>query len=69
MKLPHRHQDLADAESRRAAGLEVERIYAVDDPLWYLRLTSQFRLNWRRELATVAGVFVLGFVIGHLVAR
>lgn len=43
--------------------------YYADDPLWYLRLTAHFRLNWRRELATVAGVFVAGIALGLLLAR
>jgi hypothetical protein len=41
----------------------------VDEPLWYLRLTSRFRLNWRRELATVATIFVAGIAVGFLLAH
>jgi len=47
----------------------VEKVYVVDEPLWYLRLTGHFRLTWRRETATVATVFGLGIALGFLVGR
>jgi hypothetical protein len=50
--------------------LGVDEVHFADEPLWYLRLTSRFRLNWHSELATVATVFglgvALGFLVGHL---
>jgi len=70
MKLPHRHIRRAEGKAQLAAELGVERVYYVDEPLWYLRLTAHFRLNWRREIATVATVFaagiILGFLVGHI---
>ena len=53
MKLSHHHIHRPDASSQLAAALGVEKVYFVDEPLWYLRLTSHFRLNWRREAASV----------------
>ena len=69
MKLPHRHFDLADSEARQAAELGVDHVYYADEPLWYLRLTSRVRLDWRRELATVVSVFGLGIALGLLLGR
>jgi hypothetical protein len=70
VKLPHRHNHPADREAQLAAEFGVEKVYYADDPLWYLRLSSHFRLTWRRELATVTTVFALGiaagFLVGHL---
>lgn len=45
------------------------KTYHVDEPLWYLRLTAHFRLTWRRELATVAGVFAAGIAAGFGLAH
>jgi hypothetical protein len=69
VKLPHRHRNLANVEARPPADLGVARAYLVDEPLWYLRLTSRFRLSWRRELATVAAVFGLGVGFGLLLGH
>jgi hypothetical protein len=66
VKLPRRRTQSVDHKAQLAAEFGVEHVYYADDPLWYLRLTSHFRLNWRREIATVAAVFVLGLVIGYL---
>jgi hypothetical protein len=66
VKLQHRHRP---ANPPLAAKLGVAKVYFVDEPLWYLRLTSRFRLNWRRELATVAMVFALGIALGILVGH
>ena len=67
MKLSHRHPRGFDPQL--AAELGVEQAYFVDEPLWYLRATSRFRLNWRRELATVATVFALGITLGLLLGH
>lgn len=65
MKLQHRYVHRAGG-TPAAAELGVERVYHVDDPLWYLRLSARFRLSWRRELATVATAFSLGIALGLL---
>ena len=69
MKLPHRHIRRAEGKAQLAAKLGVDEVYFADEPLWYLRLTSRFRLNWRRELATVATVFGLGIAFGFLLGH
>jgi hypothetical protein len=69
VKLPHRYVHPVDSKEQLAAELGVEKAYFVDEPLWYLRLTSRFRLNWRRELATVAAVFAFGLALGFLAGR
>lgn len=69
MKLPHRHIRRADHPAKPVGELGIERVYFVDEPLWYLRLTNHFRLTWRREAATVATVFGLGIALGFLVGR
>jgi hypothetical protein len=66
VKLRNRHREDADAKAQLAAEFGVDEVYFADDPLWYLRLTSRFRLNWRRELANVATVFGLGIALGLL---
>jgi hypothetical protein len=69
VKLSHRHIHRADPKAQLAAELGVENVCYVDEPLWYLRLTSRFRLSWRREAASVATVFALGIALGLLVGR
>ena len=69
MKLSHRHIRPGEGQAAHAPELGVAKVYLVDEPLWYLRLTSRFRLNWRRELITVAGVFGLGIAVGFLLGR
>jgi hypothetical protein len=69
VKLAHRHLRDADQTSQLDPALGVEKVYFVDEPLWYLRLTSRLRLSWRRELATVASVFGLGLALGFLLGR
>ena len=69
MKLPHRRVRSFDSEAQQAAEFAVGHIYFVDEPLWYLRLTSRFRLSWRRELATVVSVFAVGLALGFLLGR
>jgi hypothetical protein len=54
-----------DDELKKQLG--VSRVFLVDEPPLYNRLSLPFRMSWRHELATVAGVFVLGFVLGLLV--
>jgi hypothetical protein len=60
---------------RKAQLAEVAREFGVSaafdatEPFWYTRLTARFRLTWRRELVTVATVFVAGLSVGCLVAR
>ena len=66
MKLSYRQTRRSDPKSQFAVELGVSHVYLADDPLWYLRLTSRLRLNWRRELATLATVFVLGIALGFL---
>jgi hypothetical protein len=66
VKLLHRHTHRTDSKSRLAAELGVDEVYFVDDPLWSLRFTSRFRLNWRRELAALVTVFALGITLGFL---
>lgn len=62
-------------DSRKAQLAEVAREFGVEaafdatEPFWYTRLTGRFRLTWRRELATVATVFLTGLGVGFLVAR
>jgi hypothetical protein len=67
VKLAHRHFRRADQTLDPALG--AEKVYFVDEPLWYLRLTSCLRLSWRRELATVTAVFGLGVALGLLLGR
>jgi hypothetical protein len=69
VKLSHRHIRRADEVAQLAPELGVTKVYLVDEPLWYLRLTSRFRLNPRRELMTVAGVFGLGIAFGFLLGH
>ena len=69
MKPQHRHTRRFDPQSRLAAEMRVEEVYYAVDPLWYLRFTSRFRLNWRRELVTLATVFASGIALGFLVGR
>jgi hypothetical protein len=69
VKLPYRHPIPADPKAQLAAEFRVEKVFFADEPLWYLRLTARFRLTWRRELASVATVFVLGLAIGFLLGR
>jgi hypothetical protein len=69
VKLPHRYVHPVDSNEQLAAELGVAKAYFVDEPLWYLRLTSRFRLNWRRELATVVTVFGLGIALGFLLGH
>jgi hypothetical protein len=70
VKLPHRQVHPDDDEAQLAVELGVDRVYYAADPLWYVRLTSRFRLNWHRELATLVTVFAagiaLGLLLGHL---
>lgn len=66
MKPSHHHVHRPDASSQLAAALGVEKVYFVDEPLWYLRLTGRCRLSWRREAASVATVFALGLALGFL---
>jgi hypothetical protein len=49
-----------DAESFPA----VDAVYYVDEPRWYTRLTARFRLNWRREVLTVACLSLAAFLAG-----
>ena len=69
MKLSHRHIHRAEGQAQIASELGVEKVYLVEEPLWYLRLTSRFRLSWRREAASVATVFALGIALGFLVGH
>jgi hypothetical protein len=69
VKLPHRHSIPAERKAQLAAEFGVDEVYDAAIPLWYLRLTSRFWLTWRRELASVATVFVLGLVVGFLLGR
>ena len=69
MEFRHPHIHRADEKGQLAAELGVEKAYSLDEPLWYLRLTACFRLDCRRELATVATVFGLGIALGFLVGR
>ena len=69
MKLPHRRTHSVDSEAQQAAEFAVEHVYYADEPLWYLRLTSRFRLSWRRELATVVSLFAAGIAVGLLLGR
>jgi hypothetical protein len=69
VELPHRHIRRADQTSQPAAELDVEKVYFVGEPLWYLRLAGHARLTWRRELTSVATVFALGVALGFLVGR
>jgi hypothetical protein len=64
MKLPRRHDRHAQEKARLAAEFGVDRVFYADEPFWYTRLSCRFRLTWRRELATVGGVFVLGIALG-----
>jgi hypothetical protein len=45
VKLSHHHIHRPDASSQLAAALGVEKVYFVDEPLWYLRLTGRCRLS------------------------
>lgn len=69
MKLPHRHPIPAERKAQLAAECGVEKVFSAEEPFWYTRLTARFRLTWRRELASVATVFVLGLAIGFLLGR
>jgi hypothetical protein len=69
VKLSRRRIQAADPRTQLAAGLGVEKAYFVDEPLWYVRATSRFRLSWRRELASVATVFAVGIAVGFLVGH
>ena len=70
MKLPHRRDNSSALKAQLAAEFGVGKVFFAEEPLWYTRLTARFRLTWRRELATVVTVFVLGlaagFLVGHL---
>jgi hypothetical protein len=67
VKLPHRRDNPSARKAQLAAEFGVEKVFFAEEPLWYTRLTARFRLTWRRELATVATVFVLGVAAGLLV--
>jgi hypothetical protein len=41
VKLSHHHIHRPDASSQLAAALGVEKVYFVDERLWYLRLTGR----------------------------
>jgi hypothetical protein len=69
VKLPHRHPIPADPKAQLAAEFGVEKVFFAEEPFWYTRLTARVRLSWRRELASVATVFVLGLAIGFLLGR
>ncbi len=69
MKLPHRHPIPTERKAQLAAEFRVEKVFFAEEPFWYKRLTARFRLTWRRELATVATVLVLGLAIGFLLGR
>jgi hypothetical protein len=69
VKLSHHHIHRPDASSQLAAALGVEKVYFVDERLWYLRLTGCCRLSWRREAASVVTVFALGIALGFLAAH
>jgi hypothetical protein len=61
---------LIDEETARlAVALEVDAVYFVDEPAWYLRLSLPFHLNWRREVAFELGLLVVGLLVGFALGR
>jgi hypothetical protein len=69
VKLPHRHPIPAERKAQLAAEFGVEKVFFAEEPFWYTRVTARFRFTWRRELASVATVFVLGLAMGFLLGR
>lgn len=69
MKLLHRPDPHAAEKAALADELGVDKVFYADEPLWYIRLTSRFRLTWRREVASVTAVFLAGLVLGLLLAH
>jgi hypothetical protein len=67
--LPHCHSIPAERKAQLAAEFGVEKVFFAGEPFWYTRLTARFRLTWRRELASVATVFVLGLALGFLLGH
>jgi hypothetical protein len=52
-------------DDEQAAMPRVDLVMRVDEPWWYSRLSLPFRRSWRREVATVAGAFLAGLVLGY----
>jgi hypothetical protein len=64
VKLPHRHNRNAEEKAQFATELGVNKLYFVDEPLWYLRTFAMFHRSWRRELAFEACLLGAGLVVG-----
>ncbi len=45
------------------------KVFYVDEPAWYSRLTFTFRHSWRREVATLLGVLAFGLAVGAFIGR
>jgi hypothetical protein len=69
VKLSHRHPIPTERKAQLAAEFGVEEVFFAKEPFWYTRLTARFRLTWRRELASVATVLVLGLALGFLLGH
>lgn len=55
--------------TRLTAELGVQRVYMVDMPEWWLRLTAPVSKSWRRELALFVSLLAIGLVAGFALGR